>query len=166
MIILKKQEAPVNTQANTSDYPSVTELMNRARAAIDTVMTTPEDGGAFIKQICPTVTRGHVSRSTVLAAFKHAIELVTQIKTHDAAAAGAVLEVLETVQAALKADLTLGTAPATATATEAPATVTITAGGPGEGKTITVTAPAAPAQAELPLEAAPAAPAKKAVKKV
>lgn len=165
MIILKKQEAPVNTQANTSDYPSVTELMNRACAAIDTVMTTPEDGGAFIKQICPTVTRGHVSRSTVLAAFKHAIELVGRIKTHNEAAAGAVLEVLETVQAALKADLTLGTAPATAT--EAPATVTITAAAaPGEGKTITVTAPAAPAapaQTELPLEAAPA---KKAVKKV
>lgn len=153
MIILKKQEAPVNTQANTSDYPSVTELMNRACAAIDTVMTTPEDGGAFIKQICPTVTRGHVSRSTVLAAFKHAIELVTAIKKHDTAAAGAVLEVLETVQAALKADLTLGTVPVSEPAAEAeaeaeaPATVTITAAAaPGEGKTITVAAPAAPAK--------------------
>lgn len=123
MIILTKntnQEANQNTKT-ASEYPSVQELMTVAKSAIDVVMTTPADGYAEIGQICPDVARGHVSRSTVLAAFKHAIELVAQIKTHDAAAAGAVLEVLETVQAALKAPLTLGTKPPEATAPEAPA---------------------------------------------
>lgn len=112
MIILTKNQEASNNQVKTpSEYPSVTELMSVAKAAIDTVMTTPADGFAAIGQICPDRKQGHVNRSEMQKYFRRAIELVAQIKIHDAAAAGAVLEVLETVQAALLKPLTLGTKP-------------------------------------------------------